>query len=141
MTVKPSKSFRVFSVSFLILVGALMAGIGGYAIYLGQIAPGLTFIAVFGFFLWLARASWMARLIADGTWVGRTMPWPKRCQQSDLRLIRMTGPVAPSWEFVLADGAVAFRVSPLLFPLPAMTAFGQHLGVPINVGRWYQRRG
>lgn len=141
MTIQPSRSFRVSSVCFLIFVGALMAGIGGYAIYLGQIAPGLVFIAVFGFFLWLARAGWMARLYADGTWVGRTMPWPKRCKQADLQLIRMTGPVAPSWEFMLADGEVAFRVSPLLFPLPAMTTFGEHLGVPINVGRPNQRRG
>lgn len=118
------------------LASVLMGSLGGFAIYRGQVVPGVILALPVVFFVWLSRSIWTARVYADDVRVGRTMPWPKECRRSDLRLIRIKGAASPSWEFQLATGEVAFRVSPILFPVRDMKMFGQRIGVNVDDRGW-----
>jgi hypothetical protein len=87
-------------------------------------------------FLALAKVSWSARIYSDGEWVGRTSPWPKKCRRQSLSVIRLAPAlVSPAWEFTRSDGSVAFRVSPMLFPVGAMKDFGRKVGINVDENR------
>lgn len=120
-----------------LLLGAVGAMVLGGTVYgamsreYGATAVGVLISACL---LWLAWASSSARIYADGSFVGRTAPWPSRCPTELLDSIRLGGsPDSPQWVFVRTDGEVAFRVSARLYPEQSVRTLAEWLGKEVRL--------